>query len=147
MTRGVILTVHIAAGVIGLLVGPFALAQALRARRPTRLGATYHAAVLVVCLTAVGLTLYDWSGLWFFVPISVASYLFVLWGRRAAASGGDRWYRGVLRGYGGAWIALWTAVLVVSANEWPVTWLIPTVLGGAVIEWLCVRPRPEWVAA
>jgi len=35
----------------------------------------------------------------------------------------------------GAYIALWTAIVIVSINQLPVLWLIPTALGTPLIEW------------
>jgi hypothetical protein len=87
---------------------------------------------------------YDWARLWVFWPISLASYLFVYLGQRAAEAPGGLWYRGVLRGYGGGWIALWTAILVVSAPDHPWTWAVPIVVGSALIEVLCFRPSAAW---
>ncbi len=87
---------------------------------------------------------YDWKRLWFFWPIAVAIYLFVYLGQRAAESPGGLWYRGVLRGYGGAWIAVWTAITIISVPSHPWTWALPIVLGSALIEWLCLRPAAAW---
>jgi hypothetical protein len=70
--------------------------------------------------------------------------LFVYFGQRAAEEAGGLWYRGVLRGYGGGWIALWTAILVVSVPDHPWTWAAPIVVGSTLIEWLCFRPAPAW---
>jgi hypothetical protein len=145
MDRTVILVLHVAAGVTGLAIGPVALVRALRTHRATWPDTTYHVAMAAVCATAVGLTVFNWSGLWFFVPIALVSYLFVIHGRRAVGAADPRWYRRVLRGYGGAWIALWTAVLVVSAADWPITWFVPTAVGATAIEWFALRPRPAWV--
>jgi hypothetical protein len=139
--RSVVLAVHVTAGVLAVLLGPPALWLALRRHRPTAFGVGYHAAVAVVCIGAAGLTVFDFGRLWFFVPIAAVSYLFVWYGDRSARSAGERWWRGVLRGYGGAWIALWTAILVVSATRWPVLWFVPPAVGTPLIEWLCLRPR------
>jgi hypothetical protein len=142
--RDIALILHVAAGALGLLLGPIAIVLTLRRKRLNWAGEIYHWAVALVCLTALVMVPYDWAGLWFFWPISVASYLFVYLGQRSAESPGGLWYRGVLRGYGGSWIALWTAILVVSVPDHPWTWAAPTVLGTALIEVLCLRPVPAW---
>jgi hypothetical protein len=142
--RDIALILHVAAGALGLVLGPLAIVLTLRRKRLTWAGEIYHWAVALVCLTALVMVPYDWAGLWFFWPISVASYLFVYLGQRSAESPGGLWYRGVLRGYGGSWIALWTAILVVSVPGHPWTWAAPTVLGTALIELLCLRPVPAW---
>jgi len=49
-------------------------------------------------------------------------------------------------GFGGAYISLWTAILVVSANGTPLLWLAPTLAGVPLVEWLARRvrePGPE----
>jgi hypothetical protein len=145
--RTAVLVVHVAAGVLAVLLGPVALAGALRGHRVTRAGLGYHGAVAVLCLTAVGLVPFDWSRLWFFIPVAVVTYLFVLYGDRSARSPRPRWFRGVLRGYGGAWIALWTAILIVSVPDHPWTWVVPALVGSAAIEWLCLRPLRAWTPA
>ncbi|ADB34990.1 hypothetical protein Kfla_5987 [Kribbella flavida DSM 17836] len=145
--RDIALILHVAAGVVGVLLGPLAIWLTLRRRRLTWAGEIYHWAIALVCLTAVVMVPYDWAGLWVFWPIALASYLFVYFGQRAAESPGGLWYRGVLRGYGGGWIALWTAILVVSADDHPWTWAVPAVLGTALIELLCYRPAGAWTRA
>ncbi|WP_020392027.1 hypothetical protein [Kribbella catacumbae] len=142
--RDIALLLHVAAGAVGMLVGPLAIVLTLRARRLTWAGEVFHWAVAAVCLTALVMVPYDWGRLWVFWPISIASYLFVYLGQRAAEAPGGLWYRGVLRGYGGGWIALWTAILVVSVTEHPWTWAIPIVVGSAAIEVFCFRPSPTW---
>jgi hypothetical protein len=138
--RDIALILHVAAGLVGLVFGPLAILVTLRSRRLNWAGEIYHWAVVLVCLTALVMVPYDWDRLWVFWPISIASYLFVYLGQQAAESRSTLWYRGVLRGYGGGWIALWTAILVVSFTERPWMWAIPIVAGTAVIELLCYRP-------
>lgn len=142
--RDIALILHVAAGLVGLVFGPLAIVLTLRWRRLNWAGEIFHWAIALVCLTALVMVPYDWARLWVFWPISLASYLFVYLGQRAAEAPGGLWYRGVLRGYGGGWIALWTAVLVVSAADYPWTWAIPIVVGSAVIELLCFRPSAAW---
>ena len=93
------------------MFGPLAIVLTLRRRGLNWAGEVYHWAIALVCLTALVMVPYDWARLWFFWPISIASYLFVYLGQRAAEAPGGLWYRGVLRGYGGGWIALWTAIV------------------------------------
>jgi hypothetical protein len=142
--RDIALILHVAAGVVAVIFGPLAIVFTLRRRGLTWAGEIYHWTVAVVCLSALVMVPYDWGGLWVFWPISIASYLFVYFGQRAAENPGGLWYRGVLRGYGGGWIALWTAILVVGIPHHPWTWAIPILAGSAVIEWLCFRPATAW---
>lgn len=142
--RDIALILHVAAGIVALPFGPLALVLTLRRRGLNWAGEVYHWAIAAVCLTALVMVPYDWGRLWFFWPITVASYLFVYFGQRAAEVPGGLWYRGVLRGYGGSWIALWTAIAVVSLPRQPWAWAIPIVVGSSVIEWLCFKPSPSW---
>ncbi|WP_433009678.1 hypothetical protein [Kribbella sp. CA-294648] len=139
--RDIALILHVAAGLVGLVFGPLAVIVTLRSRQLNWAGEIFHWAVVAVCLTAMVMVPYDWDRLWMFWPIAIVSYLFVYFGQRAAESPGGFSYRGVLRGYGGGWIALWTAILVVSFTEHPWMWAIPAVVGTAVIEALCLRPN------
>ncbi|MEV8374645.1 hypothetical protein AB0P21_18030 [Kribbella sp. NPDC056861] len=142
--RDIALIVHVVAGAVGVVFGPLAILFTLRVRRLHWAGEIFHWAVALVCLSALVMVPYDWARLWFFWPISLASYLFVYLGQRAAEAPGGLWYRGVLRGYGGGWIALWTAILVVSAADQPWTWAVPVVVGSALIEVFCFRPAKTW---
>jgi len=142
--RDIALIVHVVSSVVAVLFGPLAIVLTLRRHGLTWAGEVYHWAIALVCLSALVMVPSDWSRLWVFWPISIATYLFVYLGQRAAEAPGGLWYRGVLRGYGGGWIALWTAILVVSAAHQPWSWLIPIVVGSVVIEWLCFKPSPNW---
>lgn len=138
--RDIALILHVAAGLVGLVFGPLAIVVTLRSRRLNCAGEIFHWAVVAVCLTAMVMVPYEWDRLWMFWPIAIAAYLFVHLGQRAAESPGGIWYRGVLRGYGGGWIALWTAILVVNVPAHPWMWAIPIVVGTIGIEVLCSRP-------
>lgn len=142
--RDIALILHVTAGGVAVILGPFAIVFTLKSRRLNWVGESYHWAIALVCLGALVMVPYDWARLWVFWPIAIASYLFVYLGQRAAEAPGGLWYRGVLRGYGGSWIALWTAILVVSVPDHPWTWAIPIVVGTALIELLCFRPSPAW---
>jgi hypothetical protein len=144
--RDIALILHVAAGVVAVLFGPLAIVYTLRLRRLNWASEIYHWAVAVVCLAALVMVPYDWARLWVFWPISVASYLFVYIGQRAAEAPGGLWYRGVLRGYGGGWIAMWTGIAVVSVPDHPWVWAVPIVLGSVVIEWRCFRPSIAWTS-
>lgn len=130
---------HIATGVAGLALGPVAMVTVVRRRWRSTVVDAYHWLVLAVCASAVGLVAFDWSGLWWFVPIAAGSYAFALRAHLAIAGRRPGWLRAHLRGQGGSYIALWTAVLVVSVSGAPATWLLPTLVGAPVVEWLSLR--------
>lgn len=124
-------------GAGGLAVGSVAIADALRGARNIWVGRLFHWIVLAVCLSAVGLVMFDWSGLWFFVPIAAGSYAFALRAYLADRRRRVGWLEPYIRGVGGAYIALVTAVVVVSFGS-AVAWILPTLIGVPLIE-LSVR--------
>jgi hypothetical protein len=136
-----VLGVHIAAGAAGLAVGPIAIRNAARSTGGHRARDVYHWLVAAVCLSAVVLAVLDWSRLWFFVPIAVASYGFAVVGHLAPK---HRWRsrrQAHIRGYGGAYIALITAVFVVSFTSLPLLWLLPTAFGAPALHRLSHRAK------
>jgi hypothetical protein len=140
MTYIVALVLHIAAGVAGVLLGPPVLYFAVAGRVP-RFAHAYHASVLLVCVSAVVLAVLDFAGLWWFLLVAAGSYAFSLRALIAARHRRPNWLPRYIRGQGGAYIALWTAIVVVSVNQLPVVWLIPTAVGAPLIEWLAHRAR------
>jgi len=141
--RTVLLVVHVAAGVSGLVLGPpvlWFLARRARARGSRRLEATYLLAVGAVCLTALGLVLTDLGAYWWLGPVAVLT--------GGAAYGAHRLRGGIgpaarawhVRLLGGTYIALVTALLVVSLGGW-ISWLLPGVAGAAAIEYLIAVQR------
>jgi hypothetical protein len=138
MTYTVALLVHIAAGVAGVLLGPPVLYFAA-VRGVTRLAGAYHASVLLVCVSAAVLAALDFADLWWFLLVAAGSYAFAARAVIAARQRRPNWLPRYIRGHGGAYIALWTAVVVVSINHLPVVWLIPTAVGAPLVEWLAHR--------
>src|SRR3954454_24034532 len=100
------LPLHIAAGTPGLILGPLAMLAPKRRGRHTRVGETYHWVMLAVCLSALGLSLLDWSRIWWFTPIAAFSYANALVGYVAVKRRPRGWLRWHIRGMGGSYIAL-----------------------------------------
>ncbi|HEV8672428.1 MAG TPA: DUF2306 domain-containing protein [Methylomirabilota bacterium] len=144
-----VLVVHIAAGLLGLILGPVAMTARKRAGLHTQAGEAYHWVMLTLCVTAAALALLDWARNWWFLPIATGSYAFALVGYLAAKRRGPGWLRAHLAGQGGSYIAMVTAFLVVNwrtitgtpgrATLWP--WLIPTLIGTPVIAWVTYQVR------
>lgn len=137
MAHDLILAMHIAVGIAGVVLGPFAIGGLVRGRTG-RLASAYHQSVALVCVSAVGLAALDFAGLWWFVLIAAGSYAFAARAMLTIRSARPGWQARALRGFGGAYIALWTAILVVSVPDQPVAWAIPTVLGSLAVERLAV---------
>ena len=129
-----VLIIHIAAGAMGLLLGPIAMTARKRRGRHTRAGEAYHWVMLTVCLSAVALALADWGRLWWFVPIAVFSYANALVGYLAVKIRWKGWIQAHIGGMCGSYIALVTALLVVNAQPAPLwLWFLPTIVGTPLI--------------
>lgn len=138
MLHTVVLAMHVAVGVAGVLLGPLVVARTGRGR-VDRWTTAYTLAVGAVCLSALGLAALDLRALWWLVPVAFGTYGFVALGTRAVRAGragAPRWQPAAVRGYGGAYVALWTAILVVSAGGGVWTWVLPAAVGTPVVEWL-----------
>jgi uncharacterized membrane protein len=135
--RDPFLAVHIAAGASGLILGPLAFAAAKRRGPHTRLGEAYHWVMATVCVSAAGLAIVDWSRIWWFLPIAAFSYANALVGYVAAKRRRPGWLRWHIRGMGGSYIALVTALLVVNVGAGlSLAWFLPTIVGSPVIAWV-----------
>jgi hypothetical protein len=135
VVRQVFLGLHVASGVVALALGPAAL---LAARRH-RFGATkdaYYWAVLAVCVTATVVSVLAWRRLWWLVPIAALSYGLVLVGHLGSRRDWPLWMRA--HGWGGSYIALVTALLVVSTRGasgvlQALAWALPAAIGTPLI--------------
>jgi uncharacterized membrane protein len=135
--RDPLLAIHIAAGTTGLILGPIAM-WASKYRGPhTRLGDTYHWVMLAVSVSAAALAILAWHRLWWFLPIAAFSYANALLGYVAAKRRRPGWLRRHVRGMGGSYIALVTALLVVNVGQQlPIVWFLPTIIGSPIIAWV-----------
>ena len=137
MARELFLSVHIAAGTTGLILGPLAFRAAKRRGPHTRLGETYHWVMAAVCVTAAGLAIVDWHRIWWFLPIAAFSYANALYGYVAVKRRRRGWLRHHVRGMCGSYIALVTALLVVNTRaQLLFVWFLPTIVGSPLIVWL-----------
>ena len=144
-----VLALHIAAGALGLILGPIAMAATKRPGLHTRTGEVYHWVVLLVCATAGLLALSDWQRNGFFLPVAVGSYAFAVLGYVSAKRRWPGWLRAHLAGQGGSYIAMVTALLLVNwqtltgspgpASVW--AWTLPTVAGTPIIAWVIYQVR------
>ena len=143
------LVVHIAAGAIGLVLGPVAMRARKRRGTHTRAGAIYHWNMLVVCLSAGALALMHWAEAGFLLYIAIFSYAFALVGYVAAKKRPKGWLLFHISGMGGSYIALVTAFLIVQVGTGAplIVWLIPTIIGTPIISWVnyqvAIGKRPK----
>jgi len=124
--QAAVLAVHVAAGVAGLLLGPWAVAAAHRGLRSTRAGRAFTAAVTVLVATTLMLVAAD-PGLWPFALLAA--------GTQAAAVGAVRAGDPVTRFRlaGAALISLVTALAVVTWGS-VLAWVLPVAVGTAAVE-------------
>ena len=137
----IVLAVHVVAGAVGLGLGPLAVWTERRPPFMSRAGSAYHCAVLAVGLTAVALAALDWSTLWWLSLLAALAYGLALLGVLAPRRRPRAWIRAYAHGQGGSYIALVTALLVVSLDGTASTiaWFVPTIVGLALIERRVVR--------
>jgi hypothetical protein len=144
--RTVFLGVHVASGVLALALGPVALLGARRQRRWfASLRAAYHWTVLLVCATATVVSVLAWSRLWWLVPIAALAYSLTLAGHLGSKLDWPAWVRA--HGWGGSYIALVTALLVVAARGVAAVlevaaWLLPAAIGTPLIVRTHTRRQP-----
>lgn len=140
----VALTIHVAAGVAGLLLGPVSMFSRKRRGRHTRAGEAYHWAFAALFVTAVVLAALDWSENWWLALVGAGSYAFALLGYVAAKRRRPGWLVTHVAGQGGSYIAMTSATLVVNwenltgtpGRESPLPWLLPTLVGTPLIYWV-----------
>ncbi len=132
----ILLGLHVAAGAIALLLGPLALRAERRPPHASRVGGGYQWAVLAVALSAGALAAFDWATLWWLSLLAALSYGLALLGVLASRRRPRGWVRAYAHGQGGSYIALVTALLVVSLDGAAATaaWFVPTLVGLPLIE-------------
>lgn len=136
-----ILWLHIAAGTVGLVIGPISMFSEKRKGLHTKIGSLYFYLMALVCLTAVGMAVLHWSKSWWFTIIAGFSFMHAGIGYRAVQIKGKNWLRRHISGMLGSYIAMTTALLVVNAHRIPsytalpriFYWLLPTIIGTPLI--------------
>ncbi len=79
-----VLTIHIACGAGGIILGPIAMRARKMPGQHTQVGEIYHWLFLVIFLTTGVLSWMNWERLWWLLPIGIFSYSFALLGYLAA---------------------------------------------------------------
>lgn len=138
MLRTVLLTVHVAAGTAGLVLGPpvlLLLARRQPASSGRRVEAAYLLAVGAVCASAIGLVLNDVSAFWWLGPIAAATGGAAYGAHRLRPLPGATARAWRFRLLGGTYVSLVTALLVVSM-EGLMSWLLPSLIGVVMVEYV-----------
>lgn len=131
---------HITTGVASLMVGVIALTSAKRRGLHTRVGSLYAALVLVVCISAMLLSLLRWQELWWLFLLGAFSLANLLLGYVPATRRRRGWLLLHIGGMGGSFIALVSALLVTSVdNPTFLTGSLPSLVGALLMTWTIVR--------
>ncbi len=133
MVHSVLLGVHVAAGTIGLLLGPLALAAPKRAGGHIRLGVAYQAAVALMTSSALGLVMLAPGRLWWLGVVAAATEAAALGGWQARRRRAPGWLPRHIRLMCGSYLSLVTAALVVNWAS-PLAWALPTLIGTPLIN-------------
>lgn len=146
MIRELVLGSHVIAGTAALASGPLALRRLLE-RRPGLVGQAYYASCAATCASAAGLSILRWSTMGWLLPVSAVSFALLECGRRAWSRRSSPLVAG--HGLGGSYIALVTALVVVSARDispWLelAGWVLPTAIGAPLAHRLTRRFAREW---
>lgn len=142
IAHDVLLAAHVAAGCVGLAVGAWVIWRSRDRPVTDARAAVYHWSVAAVALTSVALVALDWPTLWWLVLVAAISYGLAAVGRLASRRRRTGWQYAYVHGQGGSYIALVTALLVVSLTvDGPIdgdaavsVWTLPTLIGTAMIR-------------
>ena len=133
----VALSIHVACGSAGLVLGPVAMLSGKRRGTHTRSGKAYHWVFLMLFFSAVALAVLNWDEVWWLAFVGAVSYGLALLGYVAAKRRWKGWLRAHVTGQGGSYIAMVTALVVVNTGSGsPLPWIMPAVIGSAAIRWL-----------
>ena len=155
----VALSIHVAAGTVGLVLGPVLMLLPKRPGAHTRLGEVYHWTFLVLFVSAVALAILN-PDVWWLAPVGAFSYAFALMGYLAAKRRGPGWLPRHVAGQGGSYIAMVSALLTVNWEALTGTagtssflpFVLPSIVGSPIIVWVTAQVaagrRPKaWVRA
>jgi hypothetical protein len=125
--RELVLSVHVALGSGGLLLGPAWLAARARGRGAGGLAAGYQLVVLGITVSAGVLAVTDPELSWL-LPVAMGTEVLAVTGALARRRGWAGWRSWQPHLLGGSYIALVTGVLIAETGH-PVFWVLPALLG------------------
>ncbi|MEJ5946121.1 hypothetical protein WDZ17_12540 [Pseudokineococcus basanitobsidens] len=135
-----LLVPHVAAGALGLGLGPVAMLLPKRLDRHGVVGRLYVAVTVVMTTSALGLVALAPRRLWGFAIIAVATLVTALAGAALARRRPRGWLPVHVRLMSASYLSFVTAFLVVQWSS-PLAWLLPTLVGSPLIA-LAVHRLP-----
>jgi len=123
-----LLVPHVAAGALGLLLGPLALALPKRRDRHGLAGRVYVPVTVVMTTTALGLFALDPGRLWGLALIAAATLVTALAGASLARRRPRGWVPAHIRLTGSSYLSFVTAFLLTQWSS-PLAWVLPTAVG------------------
>jgi hypothetical protein len=138
MARALLLTIHITAGTLGLVLGPVAMRARKRKGLHTAAGITYQWCTLALCTSALGLVALKPS-LWPFAVIASATEASALAGWRARRRHRAGWRRRHVIAMCSSYVSFVTAFPVVNFAGSPFAWILPTVIATPLIAIAAAR--------
>ena len=135
---------HVAAGFVGLALGPIVMWAPKRGRLHPRIGDWYFLAVTASCVSAAALAVLDLPRLWFFLVAAVGTYAFAVPGYLAAKRRRDGWLLihvvGVTSSYSGLVIAFLVtnvrAILGMPHISFAVRLMVPMFVSTCIVAWV-----------
>ncbi|MFC7064174.1 DUF2306 domain-containing protein [Halobacillus seohaensis] len=149
---GILLTVHISAGVVCLVSGLIAMFAKKRKGKHTKFGQIYHWAYVVVFITAILMAIIHWQESQYLFYIALFSYGLALIGYLSVKrKKTKKWLTFHIGGMLGSYIGIITATLVVNVHKIPILnelptiyyWFLPTVIGTPIIYKVGQKYKPK----
>lgn len=153
--QGTLSLMHVLAGTVGLVLGPFVMWTPKRRGLHTRAGTLYFAIVTIVCVSAAVLAVMSWSTRWWFLLIAIGTFACAAIAYWAARRRWRGWLLVHVAGQGSSYTGMMTAFVV---NNWerltgvpgvrsPLAFLVPMLIGTIAVSWLVwqvhVGRRPQ----
>jgi uncharacterized membrane protein len=136
-----ILNIHIITSASAIILGPIAMWATKKKGLHTRVGLAYFILFTITCVSAVVLSLMNWSSSGYLFFVALFSYTFLIRGYLAVKRRRKGWLVKHVSAILGSYLALATAFLVISGGKYPVLdqlpfwslWVIPTVIATPLI--------------
>ena len=130
--HGTLLTLHVASGALGLVIGLLAMSTPKRSGWHPRLGVSYQIVVAVLTASSLGLVALAPARLWWLALVAIATELAALGGWLVRRRHQPGWRAMHVRLMCGSYVSLVTAALVVNWTN-PVAWVVPTIVATPLI--------------